>query len=301
MALNPIYIDSATAGANISIGTTNATSLTIGNTNCATTLAGTTTSSTLKSTSIDPVTSGGNLNIGTITPSTINIGTASATAVNVGSSSITTNLNGNTNIARNTTGTNPTYIECGSSTTFNIIDFHSNSANATDYDARITCSGGTSTTGQGDLSITSKSLTISSPLTINYSTPTTSQLGGFISVPYASPATSFSSTVDKVYATYTLTQAGYYLFVVNCINYTASCANPYGQALIFDVTNSKYIAYTAQQYGTTSSTMAYSLSGFYNVPASTSTVIELRVNITFSSGTATATNGVYNFYIVRIS
>jgi len=146
---------------------------------------------------------------------------------------------------------------------------------------------------------TGKNITLQNALT-GYVAPTVAQLGGFVYVPYSASG-NFTSGQDKVYGTTTLTQAGYYLFVANCINYTSSCANPYAQATIYDVTNSKYIAYVTSQQGTTSSTMAYSLSGFYNVPASTSTVINLTINITFSSGTATITSGAYNFYVVRIA
>lgn len=54
----------------------------------------------LKTPSIDPAFSGGNFNIGTITPSTINLGTASATAINIGATGVTTTING----ALSTTG-----------------------------------------------------------------------------------------------------------------------------------------------------------------------------------------------------
>lgn len=65
--MNSVYIDSALAATPIYIGPNNASSVVIGNTNSTTTLAGTTTSSVLKTTSIEPVTSGGNLNIGSST------------------------------------------------------------------------------------------------------------------------------------------------------------------------------------------------------------------------------------------
>jgi len=99
---------------------------------------------------------------------------------NMGTSASNTNINGTVNLARNTTGTNPTYLECVSGTTNQYIDFHCNAANNIDFDARIIASGGTETAGQGDLQIQSKTLAISSPLTLNY-TPSaitgTTQLG----------------------------------------------------------------------------------------------------------------------------
>jgi len=136
---------------------------------------------------------------------------------------------------------------------------------------------------------------------IGYVAPTVSQLGGFISVPYSVVTSAFTSAVDKVYGTYTLTQAGYYLMVANCINYSASLVTPYAQCYIYDTTNSKYIAYLGSQQSTTNSTMAYSVSGFYYVPASTNTVITVSVGITFSSGSATAQSNPFNFNIIRIA
>ena len=136
--------------------------MTIGYSAGTTTLSGSVTvSNALQTPSIDPAFSGGNFNVACTTPSTINIGTANATAINVGLSSITTNLNGGINLARNTTGTYPTYIECGSATTFNIIDFHTNSTYNRDYDVRITTSGSDSLKdGRGTMTITGLSIVL---------------------------------------------------------------------------------------------------------------------------------------------
>jgi len=101
--------------------------------------------------SIDAAFSGGVFNVACVTPSTINIGTANATAINVGSNGITTNITGTTNIAQNTTGTKNTYIETASSTTTNIIDFHSSGLFDTNYDSRIISSSGSASDGTGIL------------------------------------------------------------------------------------------------------------------------------------------------------
>jgi len=123
-------------------------------------------SNTFQTPAIDPVLGGGNFDIGCGTISTINVGTASASAINIGGNTITTNMYGFNNIARNTTGTKNTYIETFSTTTANTIDFHSSGAFDTDYDSRITTSGGTSANGLGTINITANTLTLTTP-TIN--------------------------------------------------------------------------------------------------------------------------------------
>lgn len=311
MALNPIYIDSATAGATLSVGTINSSTINIGNANSSTNLAGITNSAILKTTSIEPITSGGNLNIGSsintgpisietssnlntngapaisigttpsiktikignsapATPNTvtvaetvffgntmnnitngdmfignaqttgvIHIGTGggvvrsgpvniattnnSTSTINVGANLTLTNLNGNNYIARNTTGTNPTYIEMNSGTTFNLIDFHCNSAYNRDYDARITCGGGTATDGQGDLAITSKSLSISCPLTLG-STPTGStQIGWIIAGTFGTVANPASVAIPT---------AGIWLFTWNITFDCGGAATTWGYSQI---------------------------------------------------------------------
>ena len=75
--------------------TTTTGAIAIGTSSTSTTLAGAVSvSNALSTPAIDPVFSGGNFNIGNVTPSTINVGTASATAVNIGSSSALTTTNG---------------------------------------------------------------------------------------------------------------------------------------------------------------------------------------------------------------
>lgn len=106
MAFNPIYIDSATAGAQLSIGTTNSNTVNIGNTNCS------------------------------------------------------TNINGIAYIGRNTSGTNATYLEFGSGTTFNIIDFHSSGLYDRDYDLRLTVTGGGDFDAGGTMTITGNSIVL---------------------------------------------------------------------------------------------------------------------------------------------
>ena len=238
--MNSVYIDSATPATPIYIGPNNASSVVIGNANATTTvsingitnIARNTTgtkgaylecgsgngnmvldfhSSGLYDTDYDAriMASGGTSAVrqGTLQldANTINIGAPNATVV--------TNLNGITNIARNTAGTNPTFIEIGSETNYNVIDFHCNSNYNRDYDARIVCAGGTSSEGQGDLSITSKSLSISCPLTLptTYTAPTSGQLGYIISatIPTVWPGSQAGGT-----ATLTVSP-GVWLFTFN--------------------------------------------------------------------------------------
>lgn len=102
MALNPIYIDSSISGAQLSIGTINSSTINIGNVNSSTNLAGITNSAILKTTSIEPITTSGNLNIA----STTNTG-----AVTIGNLANTTTLAGSTKIG--TVGTSFRCIKLG--------------------------------------------------------------------------------------------------------------------------------------------------------------------------------------------
>jgi hypothetical protein len=133
-----------------------------------------------------------------------------------------------------------------------------------------------------------------------YVAPNLTQLGGFYSVPYSAGTVNFVSNTAITYATYTITQPGYYLFVATAICYTSSLVNTYNQAYILDNTNSKYIAYVAYPTtSTTSSTIAFNLSGFYQITNTTTVILQLVLQ--FSSGSATTTSGAYNYYIIRIA
>lgn len=288
--LNPIYIDSSIAGAQLSIGTTNTSFVNIGNANCSTTLVGTTNSSVIKSTSIDPITSGGTLNIGTITPSTINIGTASATAINVGSSGIATNINGVVHLARNTTGTNPTYIECVSGTSLNYFDFHCNSANATDYDARIICSGGTSTLGQADLQIASKSFNITSPLTLG-SLPSLSTQLGYLKVGTVKASSTVIINGTQEIGSMTL-DPGSWIISAYCNISPSSITTDnvgirYSINTVTAVISTAYLLTGSEGVTYTSINTAPTLTGTAMVSITTTTTYYLNLTIGLLSGSAT--------------
>jgi len=128
----------------------------------------------IQSPSINPSISGGTFNIATTSPpATINIGTDTTTTnINIGNGNVSNNLTGVVMLARNTSGTYPTYMECVSSTTFNYIDFHTNSTYNRDYDVRIITSGSDSLNdGKGTLSITADTLTQSGIAYIGTGTP----------------------------------------------------------------------------------------------------------------------------------
>jgi hypothetical protein len=161
----------------------------------------------------DGATTGGSVNIanGALQTTTVNIASGTGTGtVTIGNPSNTTNINsltteirslttniiGNTNIAINTQGINPTYFEFGSGTGNQIIDFHCNASYNVDYDSRIIVGGGTSTAGNGDIGILSKSLAISCPLTLCDGTisPTSGQLGYIIPNIYPTTTTLVNAT-----------------------------------------------------------------------------------------------------------
>jgi hypothetical protein len=135
-------------------------------------------SNTFQTPSIDPILGGGNFNVGCGTLSTVNLGTNLATAVNIGSGSIVTNIYGIQNLARNVGGTSDTYIETYSLNNANAIDFHSSGTNAVDYDSRIATFGGGATDGQGTMEIVTGTLNIQNDATtggsINIKNGTTS-------------------------------------------------------------------------------------------------------------------------------
>jgi len=107
------------------------------------------------------------LNIGVVNPNTLNLGTAS-NAINIGSDTIPTNMYGFTNLAINQSGTTNTYIETASTSTFNLIDFHSSGTNVTDYDSRITAYSGGVANGQGTIEIQALNTNITSTNTNIY-------------------------------------------------------------------------------------------------------------------------------------
>jgi hypothetical protein len=93
----------------------------------------------------------------------INIGTGANTgSMTIGSNNNVTNLNSSTvNLTRNQSGTNPTFIECVTTTTTNQLDFHCNNLTSIDYDARIIVGGGGASAGGGTLEITALNTNIS--------------------------------------------------------------------------------------------------------------------------------------------
>ena len=245
------------------------------------------------------------INIGTSNGAPNVIGTTSSQTTIYGTAVINNTLN-SSNILPLTSG--GAFSMCSNNGTLNIatgalrtqpININT-SATST---ATLNLGSASSTTNcNSDLTMANgKNITLQNALT-GYVAPTVAQLGGFISVPFSNTVgAAFVSNVNQIYGTYTLTQAGYYLMVANCINYSTSLLAPYVQCTIYDTTNSKYVAYYAILSGTTNNTLSYSVSGFYRVPASTSTVIQLRVNINFASGSATVQSDVYNFSIIRIA
>ena len=93
----------------------------------------------------------------------INIGTGANTgSITIGSNNNVTNLNSSTvNLTRNQSGTNPTFIECVTTTTTNQLDFHCNNLTSIDYDARIIALGGGASAGGGTLEIVALNTNIS--------------------------------------------------------------------------------------------------------------------------------------------
>jgi len=152
---------------------------------------------TLLSSSIEPITSIGSFTICPTGNGLINIGTlyARTSSINIGNSNTNIQINGPTYVARNFLGANPTYFEMVSGLTSQYIDFHCNSANNVDYDARLAISGGTATLGNGDVALTSKSLTISSPLTLG-SAPTLNTQLGFVIQALANSSGTGSATLS---------------------------------------------------------------------------------------------------------
>jgi hypothetical protein len=142
-------------------------------------------------------------------------------------------------------------------------------------------------------------LTTYVPLTIGYTPSSLSQLGGFVSVPYSGGSGNFTSSTTLIYGTYSLTQPGCYLFIVNCINYSSNLVNPHAECYITNATSGVTIGITAYSGITTSSTMGYSLSGFSQI--TTPSTITTGINVNFSSGTAIATNNLFSFNIIRIA
>ena len=102
-----------------------------------------------------------------VAASPIYLGPTNANAVNIGNANCSTNVNGPTYLARNTTGANPTYFEMVSGTGGIYMDFHSNSTYSTDFDARISCNGGTSTYGQGGLELNANTIALIGTTTAN--------------------------------------------------------------------------------------------------------------------------------------
>lgn len=148
--MNSVYIDSAVAASPIYIGPTNTNSVIIGNTNATTTLVG-----------------------------TLNIGTTTTNTVNIGKEGSATNISGYTNLGIVTSGTKSSYIEVGTGGGNALIDFHSSGLFDTDNDCRIMATGGTSGPGQGSLQLFSKTLSVTSPLTLG-STPTSNTHLGYV-------------------------------------------------------------------------------------------------------------------------
>ena len=176
--MNSVYIDSAVPATPIYIGPNNASSIIIGNNNCTTNLIG-------------------SLNIGTSTPNTVNIGKE-------GSS---TNLFGFTNLGLVTSGTKSSYIETGAGGGNALFDFHSSGLFDVDYDSRIMSTGGTSSPGQGSLQLFSKTISITSPLTLGAAPSDTTQLGGKIT----GTINTYAASPFNV-ASLTITTAGVYIF-----------------------------------------------------------------------------------------
>ena len=161
---------------------------------------------------LNPITSGDECYLELNGLTILNIFTNSAFGtgtLNIGQPSSITTINGTVNSGRNTTGINPVYIETKSSTTSNTINFHSNNNYVTNYDSRIIASGGTVTDGQGDLTITSKSLNLSSPITLG-SAPTTNAQLGFNIKNTTLIATAITSTANDLMSL-TITSAGIWL------------------------------------------------------------------------------------------
>jgi len=229
----------------------------------------------------------GTLNIGNsnIRSGPINLanGTGSICSVNILNSGGAT-TGGSVNIANGTLQTTEVNIASGTGTGAVTIGNTNNTVNIN----------GTLVMGTG------KNITLQNAAT-GFVAPTTNQLGGFVSATYSGGTGNFTTSVAKVYGTITLTQQGYYLFVANCINYNSATANPFADVTIFNVNDSVYVAYVTSQQSTTSSTTAYSLSGFYRVTSSASKIFQLKVQITFTGGTATATGDVFNYHAIRIA
>jgi len=180
-------------------------------------------------------TNSGSVNIANGTGATqttsVNISTGTTTGlIAIGNGSSTTRINGACNFARNVNGTNPTYFELSSSTTNNFLDFHCNSAFATDYDVRISATGGTVSDGQGTLTITGASIGISGALTYS------STIGAsYSSLParavtdigYIYTGTAFNATTPasgSTVSSITIATAGVYM--VSFAYYTLSTAKP---------------------------------------------------------------------------
>jgi len=107
----------------------------------------------------------------------IYIGPNNASSVVIGNANCSTNINGLTYLARNTTGANPTYFEMVSGTSGIYMDFHSNSTYSTDFDARISCNGGTSTYGQGGLELNASTIALIGTSNIGVTSSSNSYIG----------------------------------------------------------------------------------------------------------------------------
>jgi len=194
---------------NINTGASSTSLINIGSSTTNIILNGLVTTTDIKSLNYDGLNSAANIDICKSTTSgAITLGKLSASSISIGASGSTTNINGAANLARNTAGTNPTYIECFSTITTSVMDFHANSANAVDYDARISCSGGTATLGNGDLAVTSKSFTLSSPLTLGTAATSNAMLGWTAKQDITA---SFTLGSAQVIASQSISTAGVYI------------------------------------------------------------------------------------------
>jgi hypothetical protein len=146
-----------------------------------------------------------------INVSQISGSTGSTGPLNIGENG-STNLNGTVYLGRSTLGTNDTSIECSSTDSQNLMDFHCNGDNNIDYDVRVKASGGGTTAGMGKLSIYANSLEITCPISISSTIPgSDTMLGWSVTQTNTAHPVTFNTNTWTVVEPHLISTAGTYL------------------------------------------------------------------------------------------
>ena len=118
------------------------------------------------------------------------------------------------NIQNTTPALGGNTVEIGTGGGYAYVDFHSNSANTTDYDSRILATNGTATDGQGTLAFFAKIVSIQCPIELNYYPTITSNQLGYKINGTSTGLNSVSGTYNN-FSTITLPYNGVWLLIGN--------------------------------------------------------------------------------------